>query len=68
LKGEAIVKLVRQTAKELLSPSLSASWEKGLSMIENGETTELIFQEKLHSYIIKSIEKVKKTRNNKEIL
>jgi len=64
LKGETIVKLVRQTAKELLNPSLSASWEKGLAMIENGETTELIFQEKLHSYIIKSIEKVKRTRNN----
>ncbi|MHB8061238.1 MAG: DNA topoisomerase, partial [Ruminiclostridium sp.] len=67
LKGEAIVKLVRQTAKELLNPTLSASWEKGLAMIENGETTESIFQEKLHSYIIKSIEKVKKNRNNGDI-
>lgn len=64
LKGEAIVRLVRQTAKELLNPTLSASWEKGLAMIENGETTESIFQEKLHSYIIKSIDKVKRTRNN----
>jgi DNA topoisomerase-3 len=62
LKGEAIVKLVGQTAKELLNPSLSASWEKGLAMIESGETTELVFQDKLYSYIIKSIEKVKKTR------
>ncbi len=64
LKGEAIVKLVRQTAKELLNPSLSASWEKGLAMIESGETTETVFMEKLHSYIIKSIEKVKRTSNN----
>jgi DNA topoisomerase IA len=64
LKGEAIVNLVRQTAKELLNPSLTASWEKGLAMIENGETTESVFMEKLHSYIIKSIEKVKKTRND----
>ena len=64
LKGEAIVKLVRHTAKELLNPSLTASWEKGLAMIENGETTESIFMEKLHSYIINSIEKVKRTRNN----
>ena len=60
LKGEAIVKLVRQTSKELLNPSLTASWEKGLGMIENGETTEAIFMEKLHLYITKSIEKIKK--------
>ncbi len=67
-KGEAIVKLVRQTAKELLNPSLTASWEKGLGMIENGETTEQIFMDKLHAYIIKSIEKVKNTRYNRNIL
>ncbi|PYG87118.1 DNA topoisomerase-3 [Ruminiclostridium sufflavum DSM 19573] len=68
LKGEAIVKLVRRTAKELLNPSLTASWEKGLSMIENGETTEAIFMEKLHGYITRSIEKVKNIRDNRNIL
>jgi len=61
-KGEAIVELVRKTAKELLSPSLTASWEKGLVMIENGETTEEIFMEKLHAYIRRTIEKVKKAK------
>jgi len=30
LKGEAIVELVRRTARELLSPSLTASWKKAL--------------------------------------
>jgi DNA topoisomerase III len=64
LKGEAIVELVRLTAKELLNPSLSASWEKGLMMIENKETTEEVFNEKLNSYIIKTIEKVKKGKND----
>lgn len=58
-KGEAIVELVRKTAKELLNPTLTASWEKGLAMIENGETTEEVFREKLHSYIHKSIAKVR---------
>ncbi len=61
-KGEAIVDLVRSTAKELLNPSLTASWEKGLVMIENSETTETVFMEKLHSYIKRTIEKVKKAR------
>ena len=58
-KGEEIVELVRLTAKELLDPALTASWEKGLSMIESGETTEEVFQEKLCRYITKTIEKVK---------
>lgn len=60
-KGEAIVKLVRLTAKELLSPTLTASWEKGLFMIENHETTQDIFEEKLTSYIKRTIDKVKHT-------
>ena len=61
-KGEAIVELVRQTAKELLSPTLTASWEKGLYMIENNETTEAVFEEKLTKYITKTIDKVKRNR------
>lgn len=60
-KGEAIVNLVRQTAKELLNPTLTASWEKGLFMIENKEITDDIFEEKLVKYITKTIEKVKRT-------
>lgn len=62
-KGEAIVKLVRLTAKELLNPTLTASWEKGLFMIENHETTAEHFEEKLTQYITKTIEKVKRTSN-----
>lgn len=68
LKGEAIVELVRRTAKELLNPSLTASWEKGLVMIEKGETTEDFFQEKLHAYIKKTIEKVKRSKNGISLL
>jgi len=64
LKGEAIVELVRRTAKELLSPSLTASWEKGLAMIENKETTQEVFEKKLCDYINKTIEKVKKSNNS----
>jgi len=67
LKGEAIVELVRRTAKELLSPSLTASWEKGLAMIENKETTQEIFEKKLCEYINKTIEKVKKSNINNSI-
>ncbi|MFZ5986859.1 MAG: DNA topoisomerase 3 [Bacillota bacterium] len=64
LKGEAIVEVVRRTARELLSPSLTASWEKGLTMIENKETSEKVFEEKLYAYINKTIEKVKRSTDN----
>lgn len=60
-KGEAIVELVRLTAKELLNPTLTSSWEKGLFMIENHETTAEVFEEKLAQYITRTIEKVKRT-------
>jgi len=63
-KGEAIVELVRQTAKELLNPILTASWEKGLYMIENHEITSEVFEEKLSKYITKTIEKIKRTEYN----
>lgn len=59
LKGEAIVELVRKTAKSLLNPALTASWEKGLFLIENKETTQEIFEEKLTDFITKTIDKVK---------
>ncbi len=60
-KGEAVVDLVRSTAKELLNPILTASWEKGLFMIENREISEEVFEEKLTKYITRTIEKVKRT-------
>ncbi len=63
-KGELIVQLVRYTARELLNPSLTASWEKGLGMIENMETTEEVFLEKLNAYIKKVMDKVKNSRMN----
>jgi len=66
-KGEAIVELVRGTAKELLNPTLTASWEKGLFMIENHEITEEVFEEKLTKYITKTIEKVKRTAYGQQV-
>ena len=62
-KGEAIVEMVRLTAKELLNPTLTASWEKGLFMIENNETTAEVFEEKLTQYITRTIEKVKQLKS-----
>lgn len=61
-KGEAIVELVRLSAKELLNPILTASWEKGLLMVQNREITEKFFEAKLNSYITRTIARVKQRR------
>lgn len=61
-KGEAIVELVRQSAKELLNPILTASWEKGLFMVQNKEITAEEFEAKLTAYITRTIDKVKSVR------
>ena len=58
-KGEVIVELVKKTAKDLLNPILTASWEKGLMMIENGEISDEDFQKKLYKYIYNVINRVK---------
>lgn len=60
-KGESIFNLVKSTAKELLNPALTASWEKGLVMIENNQTTEEYFYNKLCEYVHKIVTKVKKS-------
>jgi DNA topoisomerase III len=59
-KGEAIVALVRLTARELLSPALTASWEKGLNQVQTGDTQEQEFIDKLEAYIARIIGKVKR--------
>ena len=58
-KGTAIVNLVRNTSKELLDPKLTASWEKGLSLIENNEVSQSEFDDKLKQYIVRTINKHK---------
>jgi len=58
-KGELIVELVRQSSKELLNPVLTASWEKGLFLVQNNEISAEEFEVKLNSYISRTITKVK---------
>lgn len=50
-KGEIIFDIVRISMKDMLNPSLTASWEKGLEMVANGEIDSHIFMEKLEKYI-----------------
>ena len=57
-KGEAIVNLIRKTSKDLLDPKLTASWEKGLSLIEKNEVSQEEFDEKLRNYIVTKVNRI----------
>ena len=71
--GEAIYDVVFISIPSLLRPELTASWEKGLSMIADGEIQNAEYMLKLEGYIKKNTDKVLKvaqktdksiTRNN----
>lgn len=57
--GEAIYDLVNATIPSFLSPKMTASWEKGLSQIEEGLTTKAQYQQTLEKEIRKTYEKLK---------
>lgn len=53
--GEVIYEIVRASIPSLLSPRMTASWEKGLSAIVDGKVTKDQYNEKLNEYVEKEI-------------
>lgn len=62
-KGEAIYDIVLKTIPDMLNPELTASWEKGLTMVAENEIAEDAFMTKLENYIRSKVVKFKKARN-----
>jgi DNA topoisomerase-3 len=62
--GESIYDIVNKSIPSLLKPELTASWEKGLGMIANGEIQSDEYMVKLEDYIRKNTYKVLKHSNN----
>ena len=62
-KGEVIYDVVRKTMPDMLNPKLTASWEKGLTMVAQNEIKSDEFMEKLDDYIRTKVVKYKKERN-----
>ena len=62
-KGEVIYDVIRKTMPDLLNPKLTASWEKGLTMVAQSEIKEEEFMKKLDDYIRTKVVKYKKERN-----
>jgi len=50
-KGELIYETVKDAMPDMLNPELTASWEKGLTMVANKEIKAEEFMEKLETYI-----------------
>ncbi len=51
--GELVFYVVFVSIRSLLNPELTASWEKGLTQVADGVTTEKEYLEKLEAYVTK---------------
>ena len=51
LLGEMIYDVVQNSIVALLNPELTASWEKGLTLVANGEITSSEYTQKLNGFI-----------------
>lgn len=63
IKGEKIYDIVKKTIPDMLNPELTASWEKGLTMVAEGNLKEEEFEKKLNDYVRNKVVKYKKARN-----
>ncbi len=65
--GEMIYEVVHNSIRALLNPKLTASWEKGLTMVAQGEITEEEYMKKLDDFVRSKTNQVKSIRNESEI-
>lgn len=63
LLGEMIFDVVNCSIRSLLNPELTASWEKGLTYVANGEITPDEYMTKLNSFVTRNVNAVKGARN-----
>jgi DNA topoisomerase-3 len=63
LLGEMIYEVVAGAIRPLLDPRLTASWEKGLTLVANGEITEEEYMVKLDDFITRRTNAVKQMSN-----
>lgn len=67
LEGEIIYDIVNVSIKSLLNAEFTASWEKGLSMVEKGEISEEEYMKKLTSFVGDRTTILKNVRVSKNI-
>ncbi len=67
LMGEMIFDVVQCSIKSLLNPELTASWEKGLNYVANGEVTSDEYMQKLDNFITSRTVGVMRLNNQYEL-
>ena len=66
--GEMIYDVVNNSIASLLKPELTASWEKGLNLVANGDIKSEEYMIKLEAYIKKNTEKVLNLNNHFDLV
>lgn len=66
--GEMIYEVVDATLPSMLSPEITAKWEKGLEQIASGEISKTDYQTEFYEYVRHECEKIKLMDNKDEIL
>ena len=61
--GEMIFDVVNSSIRALLNPELTASWEKGLTYVADGDITPDEYMVKLNHFVTKNVNWVKGARN-----
>lgn len=67
LMGEMIYEVVNHSIRPLLDPALTASWEKGLTMVADGVITEDEYMKKLDDFVSRRTNIVKQLNNQVEL-
>ena len=62
--GEMIYEVVGHSIRPLLNPELTASWEKGLTLVSNGEITPEEYMKKLNDFVSRRTVGVKALRQD----
>ncbi len=63
LMGEMIYDVVAGSIRPLLDPALTASWEKGLTLVSEGSITEDEYMRKLDDFVTRRTNSVKQMEN-----
>ena len=64
LLGEMVFDTVNASIRPLLNPELTASWEKGLTLVAEGSITEEEYMQKLEGFITRCTEAVLGVNNS----
>ncbi len=67
MMGEMIYDVVDSSIRSLLNPELTASWEKGLTYVADGEIAPEEYMEKLDRFIVSRTDGVKRLANQRQL-